>query len=567
MKRLAGSIAVGLLLVGALAGAAPTEEAARTIVVANAAEPESVELARHYMVARAIPAENLYALPLPEAEVIPWTVFVEELYNPLRARLVKDDWIDAIFLGGHDEWGRRNALSVGHRIAYLVTVRGVPLTVRGGHPQEPLAAERAGLPKTFHTPIASVDAELALLARDGWGVAGHLPNPLFNDADPPATRRGEVVRTARLDGPSAEVVRAMIDGALAAEGNGLFGRAYVDTSGPHTAGVKVLEKTAALLREAPSNVPLAELAVHEEKGPFPVHARFDAPALYFGWYSREPDGPFLLPGLRFPPGAIALSVHSYSAATLRDAQAWWSAPLLTRGAAVTVGNVHEPYLPFVHRSDLFAEALFEGAPVGEAAWRALPVVSWMAVLLGDPLYVPFPADGGRGAAPGIESPYAILAAARQLRDGGDEGAARKLLEEAAGTRPDSLPLRHALAEAFQTEGESRMARRALGDLRETAPWAPDQWGLLAEAAALQGDLGSGEEAVEALTALLEAVGVNETARLAFLRYAAKIARQAGESAAAQQWQLEREGLREQIRLREEARKAAEEKAAAGQDAP
>ena len=41
---------------------------AGVVVLANAAEPESLALARHYLKARSIPEKNLIALPLPTEE-------------------------------------------------------------------------------------------------------------------------------------------------------------------------------------------------------------------------------------------------------------------------------------------------------------------------------------------------------------------------------------------------------------------------------------------------------------------------------------------------------------------
>ena len=57
-----------------------------------------------------------------------------------------------------------------------------------------------------------------------------------------------------------------------------------------------------------------------------------------------------------------------------------------------MGNVAEPYLEFTHHLDAFVSALIEGMNLGDAAYYALPTLSWQAVLLGDPLYQPFKVD-------------------------------------------------------------------------------------------------------------------------------------------------------------------------------
>src|SRR5262249_50740370 len=128
-----------------------------------------------------------------------------------------------------------------------------------------------------------------------------------------------------------------------------------------------------------------------DRGPetFPPTARCDAPALYFGWYATDLNGPFSLPGFRFPQGAIAFHIHSYSAHTLPSTTEGWGGPVIARGATATMGNVFEPFLQMTHRPDLFLARLAQGATLADAAYYALPVLSWESVLVGDPLYRPF----------------------------------------------------------------------------------------------------------------------------------------------------------------------------------
>jgi uncharacterized protein (TIGR03790 family) len=113
--------------------------------------------------------------------------------------------------------------------------------------------------------------------------------------------------------------------------------------------------------------------------------------LYFGWYAPDANGPFVPAEPRLARGAIAIHIHSLSARTLRrETDAGWAAPLVAKGAAATFGNVAEPYLQLTHRPDLLLQALAKGATLGDAAYEALPALGWMAVLVGDPLYRPFP---------------------------------------------------------------------------------------------------------------------------------------------------------------------------------
>ena len=45
--------------------------------------------------------------------------------------------------------------------------------------------------------------------------------------------------------------------------------------------------------------------------------------------------------------------------------------------------------------DKFTESLLAGRNLGEAAWGATQTLSWMNVVLGDPLYRPFPSHPGQ----------------------------------------------------------------------------------------------------------------------------------------------------------------------------
>jgi uncharacterized protein (TIGR03790 family) len=76
-------------------------------------------------------------------------------------------------------------------------------------------------------------------------------------------------------------------------------------------------------------------------------------ALYYGWRTEKAAGPFAQPEFRFSPGAIAVHIHSFSAMTLHDPNANWVAPLLSRGAAASLGNVYEPYLRLTAHRNIF----------------------------------------------------------------------------------------------------------------------------------------------------------------------------------------------------------------------
>lgn len=112
-------------------------------------------------------------------------------------------------------------------------------------------------------------------------------------------------------------------------------------------------------------------------------------ALYYGWRTDNASGPFAQSTFRFVPGAVAVHIHSFSGATLRDPNSHWVAPLLARGAAATLGNVYEPFLQFTSHVNILNDRLLHGFTFAESAYASINVLSWMSVMVGDPLYRPF----------------------------------------------------------------------------------------------------------------------------------------------------------------------------------
>ncbi|MDB6079146.1 MAG: hypothetical protein JWO82_2893, partial [Akkermansiaceae bacterium] len=153
-------------------------------------------------------------------------------------------------------------------------------------------------------------------------------------------------------------------------------------------------------------------------------------AIYYGWYDWNVSGPFLNPNFRFKKGAIAVHLHSFSAAQIRNPQINWVAPLLDRGAAATLGNVYEPYLEMTHHFDIFQDRLLKGYTLVEAAYMAVPVLSWQNLVLGDPLYRPFLHLDGSGEKADGDREYRAFRLATD-RWSADPAKLESMLHEAA----------------------------------------------------------------------------------------------------------------------------------------
>lgn len=550
MSRFFGAPAA-ILLCAALARAAGpalsvAEEnpAALTLILANSADPGSLRVAQHYAAARGIPADNLIALPMPLTETVTWREFVATIWNPLEDELVRRQWIDAIGMALTDSAGRRKFAVHGHRIAYLAVCRGVPLRIDHDaalYSPKRLLPDRA----EFSTNHGAVDSELALLPQPNYNINGFAPNPLHRNDRPSAADLAQVVRVSRLDGPTVEDALALVDHALAAERTGLLGRAYVDIGGALANGDEWFELTAKML------VSLGfDTDVDRAPATIPASARFDAPVLYFGWYSGTVDGPFALPGFRFPPGAIALHLHSYSASSLRNANGGWTAPFIARGVTATVGNVFEPYLQFTHHPLLLLRALARGGRWGDAVLNAIPTLSWQGVAVGDPLYRPFAVSADEQWAARAQLPprlagYAALRRMRVLELAENSAEALAVAETAMRDMP-SLALGLARARLLERAGDAAAAGRSLTFAALLKDFRTDEWALGRDCALFLARCAQAARAEELWRNLFADPAIPRVLRAPWLRDAADAARAAGDPAQALRWQHELDELVAQV---------------------
>ncbi|HET7537574.1 MAG TPA: TIGR03790 family protein, partial [Candidatus Didemnitutus sp.] len=411
--------------------------AARVVVLANARDHESIALGEFYASQRGIPRVNVIYLPMPEAESITWREFVDQVWQPLQDELLRLRWLDGIAGSSLDAIGRKRVAITGHHIAYLVVCRGTPLRIVND-PAQTDDVQFRKVPPQFQTNQGSVDSELSLLAAGNYPTVAFVPNPWFNQLKPIDVDAALVVKVARLDGPTYADARHLVTSALEGERSGLMGRYYVDLGGgPHPDGDAWLDATQKELEALGFDGD-----VERSGATFAATARFDAPVLYFGWYAQNANGPFVRDGFAFAPGAIALHIHSFSAETLHSTTTGWCGPFVAHGAAATVGNVFEPYLNLTHRPDLLLQALARGDTLGDAAYFALPVLSWQAVLIGDPLYRPFQVTLDQQIAnlshlPADCAGYAVVRKSVLLERAGKSDEAIALLQSAARLYPDS----------------------------------------------------------------------------------------------------------------------------------
>jgi uncharacterized protein (TIGR03790 family) len=369
---------LAIVLALAFTGLASAEhpEAAVTIVLASENVPEGIEVARHYMAARGIPAENLCMVRSPASEEITREEFNQTLWQPLRLFLAR--WEGRLDVALPD--GRVRLATDNRRAKYLVPVYGIPIKIKG---YEQVAT-------MYLSTAAAVDSELAMLPGGGHKLVGGLENPYFGQNAPFGPPFDSVmILVTRLDGPTPEIAKGLVDDAIWAETHGgLKGRAYVDTrgitKGPYAEGDEWLRSAAEALRRSGF-----ETDIDTRPEVLPLNYPMPDAAVYLGWYTDQAVGPMMKTDFRFVRGAIAYHLQSFTGAAIRDPKTHWVGPLLVHGACVTAGAVYEPFLAGTPHIDIMMARLLQGYSWGEAAYMAEAQVSWQMCFIGDPLYRPF----------------------------------------------------------------------------------------------------------------------------------------------------------------------------------
>ncbi len=456
------------LLLLSLSGMAPLMAAAlgpnEVVVVFNSAVPESAQLAKLYREARNIPAANLIGLPMPITADISRAEYNATIQNPLRLEFDKRGF-----------WHRaRDANNIllpsSNKIRALVTLRGVPLRIK----PEPAPAPTPDTPKTVpNNPIttcdnAAVDSELAMFGVEGLPLMGVLENKYYrSEKSISEANLPFLMLTARIDAASLATCERMIRDAVETEATGLWGRAYVDIANKYPLGDKWLEQI--VVDNLRAGIPTV---VDRFNDTLPKNYPMTEAALYYGWYDGNVSGPFLNPKFRFRKGAVAVHIHSSSASQLSNPAQNWSAPLLDKGAAATIGNVYEPYLELTHCLDILHQRLLAGHTWVEAAWMAIPVSSWQSIVLGDPLYRPFLHFDGNGKRVKADSEFLALHLAAMRWDDNPEEQRKQL--QSAAERMKSGVLAEAVGLRLLENSKPAEAAVWLGKARDLYPNPEDK---------------------------------------------------------------------------------------------
>jgi uncharacterized protein (TIGR03790 family) len=237
---------------------------------------------------------------------------------------------------------------------------------------------------------ASVDSELSTLWWPAANRRGWRDNPMFHRAKPGAAKLPMPIMISRIDGPTPEIARRIIDHSISVEQTGLQGGVVLDARGIDDRngqdGYGIYDLSIRNLAKVFADARIEDI-LFDVRPELLMNDSRQNTAIYCGWYQVRNYAPTC----RFVPGAVAFHVASLEMISLRpDAEKGWCRGQLLDGAAVTIGAVGEPYLYAFPRADQFFPLLATGKlTLVETYWATIPITSWKMVLIGDPLYRPF----------------------------------------------------------------------------------------------------------------------------------------------------------------------------------
>ncbi len=336
----------------------------QVLIVVNRQSRDSREIGEYYMKKRGVPLANLCTIDTAPTEKITREVYDKEVQGPIGGCLRKQNLIE--------------------KVLYIVTTGGVPLWILGN---------LDGVRNTS----ASVDSELTLLYQQLHGVtnplAGPVTNPFFRQRDAPFRHpQFPMYLVTRLAAYDMADMKGLVDRALLARNTGKFVidvRADNNTPGNQwlRAAALLLPKDRVILDDS------AEVLTNQK----------DVIG-YASWGSNDPDRKDRFLHFQWLPGAIMTEFVSTNARTFeRPPDSWhigpWKDPsamfhgspqtltadYIHEGVTGASGHIDEPYLTGCPRPEFVLPAYYEGRTLAESYYLGIPGLSWMNIVIGDPL--------------------------------------------------------------------------------------------------------------------------------------------------------------------------------------
>jgi uncharacterized protein (TIGR03790 family) len=343
---------------------APAQTPGQVLVVVNRRSATSRQIGEYYVHKREIPLANLCVIDTAPDETITRSVYDKEIEQPVGQFLRKQ--------------------KVQEQILYIVLTGGVPLRI-------------IGQGEALRSEASSVDSELTLLYQRLRGVAiplaGPVNNPFFRQRDTPFSHPlFPIYLVTRLDGYNMADMKALVDRAQQARNTGKF---VIDLRAADSTPGNQWLRTAALL------LPQDRVVIDQSAT---VLSGIDDVIGYASWGSNDTARKHRFLHFKWLPGAIATEFVSFDGRTFRqppeawdignwgDQRTWFgdapqslTADYIHEGATGASGQVYEPYLGFCPRPEFILPAYYSGRTLAESFYAGIPGLSWMNVVIGDPL--------------------------------------------------------------------------------------------------------------------------------------------------------------------------------------
>lgn len=363
-----------IALLAALAGSLSAQRPENVLVVVNQTSAISRTIGEYYVLKRHVPLSNVCRITVTGDETVSRATYVQSIAAPI-----------AVFLRTHH---------LRESILYIVTTLGLPLRVSG-------TVTGSG------ADGAAVDSELTLLYGEMKGtrypLKGIVNNPFYGRTETSFSHPVyPIYLVTRLTGYDFGDVKGLIDRALAAKNEGRF--VFDLKSFDNGEGNNWLRKAAQAL---PKDRVILDESDH-------VLLRQTGVIGYASWGSNDPNRKQRHLGFRWLPGAIMTEFVSTNARTFKmppaewnvgnweDQRTWFAgspqsltADYVHDGVTGASGHVDEPYLASTPRPDLLFPAYYQGRNLAESYYLAIPGLSWMNIVVGDPLCAIGKPSGGK----------------------------------------------------------------------------------------------------------------------------------------------------------------------------
>ena len=205
------------------------------ILIYNSRVPESREVADYYAQRRNVPTNQIFGFDITTNVDMSRAEFRDALQKPLVHELeARKLWhIGSLKIPATNGAAARvEKRVVESKIRYAVVCYGVPFRISPDSSLKEKVEETMRL--EFQNNNAGVDSELACLPliEMNLPLTGPLISPVFGVTNEAVIGPlSGILLVTRLDGPTPAIARGLVDKAIQAESEGMWGRAYFDERG------------------------------------------------------------------------------------------------------------------------------------------------------------------------------------------------------------------------------------------------------------------------------------------------------------------------------------------------